>query len=737
VAEPSIQQLLESAIGHHNAARKAEAERIYRQILAREPNHDQALFYLALIAQDTQHMEASVPLLRRAIEINGGNAAYHHQLGYALHRLRRLEEAAACYRKTIALNPNLAQAHHNLGNTLLQTEESRHLEESLAASRRAIQLDPEIADTYNNLALGLARKGELDEAIAMWRKAVQLKPDFPMFHNNLGNALRTQGNSPQAVAAFRAAIALAPDYAEAWCNLGNALKGVRELDEAIAAYRQAIALRPGMCEAHSNLGNILREQGQLDEAITAGRQAIALGPDFAELHINLGNILKDAGDIDASIAAYRAALGLDPDSVLADDNLVYLMHFHPAYNGAAIAQELARWNRRHAPPMARAAKAHNNDRDPHRRLRIGYVSPDFKDHVVGRNILPLLRRHDRRQFEITCYAQVPSPDAMTEQFQSVADHWHNIVGLFDEQVARQITKDQIDILLDLSLHMAGNRLLVFARKPAPVQVTFAGYPASTGLSAIDYRISDPYLDPPPSTSSGQAGMDESVYSEKTIRLPNTFWCYDPLDNADIAVNDLPAAERGLVTFGCLNNFAKINDDVLALWAAVLKAVDSSRLVMMAGQGSHRQRAVNRLGKEGIDPGRIEFVPFLSRREYLKQYHRIDLGLDSFPYNGHTTSLDSLWMGVPVVTLVGQTSVSRAGWSQLSNLGLGELAAQTHGQFVQIAVELARDLPKLTKLRATLRERMQRSPLMDAEKFARDIEAVYRQIWRSWCETAGG
>ena len=279
-----------------------------------------------------------------------------------------------------------------------------------------------------------------------------------------------------------------------------------------------------------------------------------------------------------------------------------------------------------------------------------------------------------------------------------------------------------------------------ANRP-PVQVTFAGYPGSTGLSAIDYRLSDPYLDPfdaaqgrpLDSVPGGPPGMDESVYSEKTIRLPHSFWCYEPADESrDIPVNPLPALKTGVVTFGCLNNFCKINDDLLDLWAKVLRQVDKSRLLLLAPPGSHRQRVVDRLSRNGIDPGRIEFVSHQPRRNYLELYHRIDLGLDSFPYNGHTTSLDSFWMGVPVVTLVGQTAVSRAGWSQLSNLGLRELAARTPEQFVQIAADLARDLPRLGELRATLRRRMEASPLMDAASFVMGIEEAYRRMWRTWC-----
>ncbi len=301
--------------------------------------------------------------------------------------------------------------------------------------------------------------------------------------------------------------------------------------------------------------------------------------------------------------------------------------------------------------------------------------------------------------------------------------WRNIVGLSDEQIAKQIREDRIDILVDLALHMGKNRLLVFARKPAPIQATFAGYPGSTGLETIDYRLTDPYLDPP--------GLNDQFYSEKSFRLPHTFWCYDPL-GANVAVNALPAHSHGHITFGCLSNFCKVNDPVLKLWAQVLKAVDRSRMVILAPEGSHRQRLLDLLQREEIAPDRIEFVTQRPRVPYLELYHRIDVGLDTLPYNGHSTSLDSFWMGVPVITLVGKTVVGRAGVSQLTNLGLTELIANTPQEYVRLAAELAGDLPRLAELRRTLRPRMQSSPLMDAAGFARDIEAAYRQMWRTWC-----
>ncbi len=369
-----------------------------------------------------------------------------------------------------------------------------------------------------------------------------------------------------------------------------------------------------------------------------------------------------------------------------------------------------------------------------RRLRIGYVSPNFCDHCQALFITPLLVNHNHEQFEIFCYSDVLVPDAATDRLRGYADHWRNIVGVCDTDAAEMIRRDGIDVLVDLTLHMARNRLLVFARKPAPVQVTWLGYPGTTGLEAIDYRLTDPHLDPP--------GEGDRNYSEKSWRLSDTFWCYDPLvspppeyqgkgnENAADArskPNALPALENGFVTFGCLNNFCKVNDGVLELWATVLRAVAGSRLILLAPPGSARQRVLMIMHRCRVERARIRFADFQPRRRYLELYHQIDIGLDTFPYNGHTTTLDALWMGVPVVTLVGKTVVGRAGLSQLRNLGLEELAANSAGDFVRITTEWTADLSRLSDLRQNLRHRMRGSSLMDAGKFAREIERAYREM----------
>ena len=346
--------------------------------------------------------------------------------------------------------------------------------------------------------------------------------------------------------------------------------------------------------------------------------------------------------------------------------------------------------------------------------------------MIGRNLLPLFWNRDRERVESICYSGVRRPDAITREIQSHSDGWREIFGLADDAVARMVLEDRIDVLMDLTLHMAGARQRLFALKPAPVQVAFAGYPGTTGMSQIDYRLTDPYLDPP--------GESDAFYSEKLIRLPHSFWCYDPkaMDAGEIEVGSLPALANGYVAFGCLNSFHKVNAACLDLWGKVMAAIRGSRLILMTPTESARAWVRERLAAHGVTAERIEFVGRQEHSQYLRTYQRVDLGLDTIPYNGHTTSLDSLWMGVPVITLIGKTVVGRAGFSQLSNLGLAHLAAKSEEEFVRIAVGTATNLPALSALRAGLRERMLKSPLTDAKGFTAAVEESYRQMWRNWC-----
>jgi predicted O-linked N-acetylglucosamine transferase (SPINDLY family) len=721
----SIQHTFERAAEHHKAGRLREAEELYRQILADQPEHAGALHHLALIAHQAGQIDEALKMLRRAISLNPGIAQAHYHLGIVLAEIGQRDQAIAAYRQAIAVNPNLYGAHNNLGGALLA---GGHHDEAIAAFRQAIAVRPDYFQAYNNLGNALSEKGHYREAIVAYRQCIALNPGLAETLSNLGNALRHEAQLDEAIGFFHRAIALKPELAEAYCNLGNGLRDRGQLDEAIAAFRQAIAIKSTFAEAHSNLGNALRDKGQLEEAIAACRAGVALRPNLAEAYNHLGNALREGGQPDEAVAAYRQAVALKPDYDVAHSNLVLALHYHPGFEAAAIAEELGRWDAQHTRPLKRLIQPHKNDRSPDRPLRVGYVSPDFRDHPVGRNLLPWFHLHDRERFEIVCYAHVVRPDAMTAWFREIAGGWREIVGLPDEKVAGQIREDRIDILVDLALHTAHNRLPVFANKPAPVQVSYLGYCGSTGMSTMDYRISDPYLDPP--------GGDESAYSEKTIRLPRTYWCYRAPADSLPEPGPSPVMANGFITFGCQNNYSKISAPVWEAWTEILRAKPNSRLLIYCGHGSHRETARGNLAAAGVDPKRLLFSDARGSNYFLR-YNEIDIALDPFPFCGGTTTCDALWMGVPVVTLSGKTAVGRGGRSILSNLGLPELIAFTTEDYIKIAVGLANDRDRLEALRRGMRARMLASALMDGEQFVRNIEALYRRIWRDWCDDSIG
>ncbi len=539
----------------------------------------------------------------------------------------------------------------------------------------------------------------------------------------LGIQHHQAGRLSAAEEIYRQILQAEPDRAEAIHLLGVIALQSGQYEVAIQHIERAVALQGDVAFFHSNLGAAYRAAHRTSAAIASYRRALELEPDRAEMHNNLGNVLKDQGRLDDATDCYRRALELKSDYAEAHSNILYARLFCPACDPRTLYEEHRQWEQRHAAPLEKPVRPHPNDRSPERRLRIGYVSPNFRDHCQALFTMPLFSAHDRERFPIVCYSDVAQPDAATHRLRALADGWRNIAGMDHQQVADLVRRDSIDVLVDLTMHMAGSRLLVFARKPAPVQACWLAYPGTTGLSAIDYRLTDPCLDPP--------GLFDGCYAEESFRLPDSFWCYDPLESGP-AVGPLPAAEKGFVTFGCLNNFCKVNPGVVRLWARVLKAVEGARLTLLADEGEPRRHVLDLLAQEAVDCRRVGFVASQPRPQYLDYYRGIDIGLDTVPYNGHTTSLDSFWMGVPVVTLVGPTVVGRGGASQLTNLGLPELIAASPDEYVRTAAALAQNLPRLAGLRTGLRARLQKSPLMDAPRFAGSVEAAYRAMWRRWC-----
>jgi protein O-GlcNAc transferase len=546
-------------------------------------------------------------------------------------------------------------------------------------------------------------------------------------HFDQGNALMAAGQIQEAIIAYEAAIRSAANFPEAITNLGIALALTGRFEDSVTHLRKAAAQKPDLARAHDALGTSLRLMGHADLAVPEHRKAIELQPDFASAHFNFGLDLLDLGRNEDAVRAFRKSLAITPAFKDAHTSIVCQMHFLLPYDAKAIYEEHRRWNRSFAQPLAPLRHAHGNDPDPERQLRVGYVSADFRQHSVSFFLEGLLAKHDPRQVEVFCYADEVKPDQVTERLRSNAANWRAITFQSDDAVAKMIVQDRIDILVDLAGHTGGNRLLVFARKPAPIQVSYLGYIGSTGLDAIDYRITDSLLDPP--------GMTESFHCERLLRLPTSFACYHPPPQAP-EISALPAISSGYVTFGSFTTIQKLNSTLLHCWGKILSRLPRSRMIIGAKglRYASVEQSIHSIFKQhGITPDRLDLLDEQTFEDYLAAHHRVDVMLDTFPVNGHTVICHGIWMGVPPVSLAGATYCQRLGTSVLTNLGLEDLIAQTPSQYEKIALQLAGDLPRLIEFRRTIRSRMAGSALMDGIGFARDVENEYRNIWREWCK----
>lgn len=537
-----------------------------------------------------------------------------------------------------------------------------------------------------------------------------------------GAEMLRMGRLPEALSCCVDALQAHPQSAEAAAVMGTVFFGLGQRDRAYEAWRHAVELDPQHLGAWKHLGNGLCEMKRYDEAIPCFRAVLNIDPGDAYALNYMGIALQQTSRINAALDAYRQAI--HAGSSVAYHNLLYALYFHAGSDATAILEEHRRWDATVASPSSAQAARTECDGNAQRPLRLGYVGAQFRDHCQTYFTLPLLRHHDREQFKIHLYSDTERIDNRTLQIREHADVWHDCRGMSDEALSRQIRRDGIDILIDLTLHMGGSRLLAFARRPAPVQVCWLGYPGTTGLSVMDYRITDPHLDPP--------GQHDEYYTETSIRLPDTFWCFEPMEGPRSITPPPSLARSGQITFGCFNNFSKLNTFTLDRWACVLREIDGSTIMILVPQGPSRDAVRGYLDRCGIEASRVTFVSELERTAYLDQYSHIDIALDTFPYNGHTTTLDTLWMGVPVVTRAGQTPVSRGTMSLLNNLGLQDLVTHSDETFVATAVGLARDQCRLSNLRVSLRSRMEASPLMDSAAFARHMEAAYREMWTTCC-----
>ena len=684
---PNLAGLLKSGLDAFNAGRFAEAQAAFAAALSRDPRNADALHLSGLAALRRGRAEEAVTMIARAIAFNPREASFRSNLAVALKAAGRRDDAIAALRQAIEIAPGHVQAHVNLGNTL---REAGELEAAGDAYRRALALAPDAAAVLNNLGNVERELGRLDEAIAILGRAVAAAPHYAEALNNLGSAEVARGRHEDAVLHLNQAIALRPNDGAAWMNLGSALSHLARYGEAAAAYERAVELMPEFVEAHGALGDVLLKRGRVGPAVEIYERALRLKP--------------NAPDILSSLLFTRNYIELD--------------------NPLAITEHARRFGRllprsRERPPFA-------NDPDPDRRLRVGLVSGDLSNHVVGHFLRGVLPNLDTSAVELFAYATSAVRDEVTDQFRRWLPNWRDAELLKIEQFAGCVRADCIDILVDLSGHTQYNRLPLFALKPAPIQVTWLGYSGTTGIEEIDYILGDARVTPP---------GEEDQLVETPWRMPDSYLCYTP-PAADIAVAPPPALANGPVTFGSFNNILKVSDPAVALWCRMLHAIPTSRLMVKAlalGDEGTAEEVRARFLRHGIGPDRLQLLgPARGLHGHLCTYNQVDIALDPFPYNGTTTTAEALWMGVPVLTLKGDRFIGHVGESMLTSAGLSDWIAADEDDFVRRAAAFAADVPGLAALRARQREQVLASPLCDAERFARNLERAFRGMWRKWC-----
>jgi protein O-GlcNAc transferase len=684
----TLVQTLQRAERHHNAGDLHTAEQLYRQILEREPAHDKATFLLGMIEYQRHAHTSARELFERALGLNAKAPLYWLYLGRTLQALAQNAAALVHFKHARQLDPNLLEAWLCEGRL------------------------------FRSL-------GALAQAESTYAAAVELHPQAALPHEHLGELELSRGRLELAAAHFARASELDRQLVAPLINLGVVHQRSGRLEQAAVCYERACQLEPTSVVAHSNLGWIQQKRGLLTAAERELRQALTLDADYAPALIDLASVLHELGEVDEALSYYRRALARAPNPAN-HSSMIALMLYDPHTAPSAVLEEVRRWADLYAPAPARQAYD-LTALAAAPRLRIGYVSPDFREHAVAHFSEPLIAAHDATRFEVVCYSNVKTPDEVTAR---IARHARirAIRDRNDVEVAEQIRADGIHILVDLAGHTADNRLALFSRSPAPIQATYLGYPGTTGLPAIGYRFTDALADPEPNA--------DAEYSERLVRLPGAFFCFRPPESAP-DVSDLPRLERGYITFGSLNNYTKLSPAVFDTWARLLTRIGDARLVLQSrpfSDPSIRERVWSRFDELGVARERIDLHGAMPMQAHLALYREIDVALDTYPWNGHTTTCLALHMGVPVVVLAGDRFGGRMGLSVLHGAGLSDWIAADPERYVALAVERTHDVPGLRQLRQRLRAQLASSPLCDAASFARGIEAAYEALWRDYVAT---
>jgi predicted O-linked N-acetylglucosamine transferase (SPINDLY family) len=655
-------------------------------VLRRDPENSDALHLLALLYEKWDNLERAIKLVRAAISFRDTpKAPYHTNLGNFLHKLSRFDEAIEQYRLAISIDPAFDHPRLNLATSLRAIGNEEAFKQTL---EEVLKICPDSPDACFEVGSFRLSERQLDEAENLLERATQLKPS----------------------------------RIEAWIRLAivQELKG-KPIPSATALY-QALKLDPQNDVARTNLSSVLAGLSNAHEAEKLLLGVLKSAP-RAEVFAVLGTVYKDLGFIDLSLDCYAKALDMST-TVGEYQNFLYTLLYDPSLDDVEVAEQHRDWAKQFAEPLRPADPPRSSRPDPDRPLRIGYVSGHYRDHAVTLFSRPMILAHDRDAFHITCYSSGTASDAMTNEFREFAHQWRDISLTDDEAAAKQVREDEIDILVDLAGHIGGNRLLLFARKPAPIQMTYLGYQHTTGMDVMDYRITDAVADPP--------GATDHLYVEKLLRLDPSFFVYAPSDYAP-DVEPPPVEKNGYITFGCLNNPTKHGATAVQAWAELLRAVPDSRLLLLGPTAHDADPRVAKLFEShGLGADRVHFIGKRSRKIYLENYSQIDVALDPFPFSGHTTTCDALWQGVPVITLAGKTYASRMSTSTLTQARFPQWIAQTPQQYVDIAINLAGDRSALASLRQNMREHLRSAPILDAARFTRSLEAAYRTIWQHWC-----
>jgi len=672
-------------------------------------------------AEDAGDLARACQLYRQAVELAPRYAKAHINLGIVLEALGDGPGAARSYEQALAAEPANAAANYNLGKLVHGQGDLSRAEELLA---RALQRRPDFPEARIVLGVLLGAQGKWQQARSELEQALRRRPDDfgALFH--YAAALRALNRLDDARTTLQRALAIDATNADAHAALADVLSAQSDLAGATAELEAVLAQRPDWADAHFNYGCMLRRQLRLPEAESAFRRAIAAQPAHAGAWRMLGEVLFAQCRTDEALAQYQIGRRHCPEDFGLESAELFALTGSERVSDAELFVRHAAFGKRIEAACA-ARTAFRNAKDPERRLRIGYLSGDFRYHVVTLFVLPVLERHDRSACEVFCYSTTDMKDGYTQQLSTRADVWREAAGLSSTQLGEAIAADEIDILVDLAGHSGIPQLLAMAARPAPVQATWLGYLNTTGLTRIDYRISDGIADPP--------GITDRYHTERLIRLPHSQWCYRPFLSPPV-IRTPPCAKNGFITFGAFHQSNKMSPMTRRLWAQVLAAVPDSRLVVVGAPGGRAADDLRRdLTAPGVTAERISVAPYRSLEDYLGGFEGVDIALDTTPYSGGTTTCDALWMGVPVLTAPGTRSVSRSAASVLSAVGLPDWIAADGEDYVRRAVRFAGEREVLAQLRSSLRSRMRASPLMDEERFTRDLEHAYRQMWRRWCE----